>query len=135
MAFYWHGKLDLGDPLLDQFFKNASDKVRGRALGYMGRSLQDADRQVPTETLERLTALWQWRVASGYAEPQEHTDEMAAFGQWFASDKFIEDWALDGLESSLNISGKIDFDHQVAEQLAKFAHKFPAKVVMWRDQW
>ena len=129
MTFYWHGKLELGDPLLDQFFKNASDHLRGRALGYMGRSLQDVDGQVSPETLERLTALWQWRVVTSDADPQEHTEEMAAFGQWFASNKFDEAWALDELESSLKISGKVDFDHQVVERLADWSQEFPAKIV------
>ena len=112
------------DPLLDRFFNNASDSVRGEALGYVGRSLRDADRPIPADVIEGVKVLWEWRVeASRQPEAGVHIDEMAAFGWWFASGEPDEAWALDQLEASLSIAGKADVDHGVVERLAALAPK------------
>jgi hypothetical protein len=126
LTYYWHGKLDLHDPLLDEFFSRASDTVRGHSLSYLGRSLRNADGPISPDVIQRLKALWEWRVElSSRPKPEDHIEEMSAFGWWFVSNQLDEAWALHQLEASLKISGKVDIDHEVVGRLADLAPNYP----------
>ena len=129
MIFYWHGKLELRDPLLDRFFESAPGAVRGQALGSVGRSLRAADAQIPSEVTPRLRALWEWRAEASRDDAAAHAEEMAAFGWWFPYEGLDEDWALEQLEASLTIASKVDIDHAVVERLAALAPPHPALTV------
>lgn len=129
MTFYWHGKLRLADPLLVRFFGSASDAVRGQALGFVGRSLRNADSPIPSEVDQRLRTLWEWRVEASQDDAEAHVEEMAAFGWWFPYEGLDESWALQQLAASLAIAGKTDIDHAVVERMAALAPTYPAATV------
>jgi len=133
MTFYWRGKFDLDDPggLMAKFWQKASDSLRGYALEYIGRSFYHTKDPVPSNILQRVKILWERRLATAKeaSPPANHRVEMAAFGWWFASGKFDDDWAFNQLSDALKIAGKTDPDHMVVERLAALVHTMPKRAV------
>lgn len=133
MVFYWRGKLDLDEPegLLGRFWKKASPAVRGRALEFVGRSLKDTKGDVPPGILKRLRLLWEKRRSeAGIAQDVElFLSEMKAFGWWFASAKFDDEWAIKQMLEALKLAQKTDPHHLVVERLAGVAEKMPLEAV------
>jgi len=129
MVFYWRGKLDLTDPdgLLSIFWQKASTDVRGKAMEFIGRSLYNDKRIVPSKTLERLRSLWKARLfeAKTAERKDEFTNEMSAFGWWFASGKFDDKWALEQLLEALRITNKLEADRLVVERLTMMSEEMP----------
>ncbi len=132
MTFYWRGKISLDDPesLLVQFYEKASDKVCFHAMDFIGRILQDA--VISEEILNRLMSFWEYRLAGIKASdsPSSHESEIAAFGWWFVSGKFEDDWALNQLTEVLRMVGTVDLvDREVVERLADLTSLRPKQVV------
>ena len=132
MAFYWRGKLSLDDSLLGPFWEKASDALRGHALAFIGQVLKQTGGYIPAETLGRLKQLWECRLA--VAREAQHSSgfekEMAAFGGWFASEKFDTSWALEQLMAALQLSPRTEPAHMVLEYLAKTVETEPLKSVL-----
>lgn len=140
MAFYWRGKLDLDNALLNEFFARAGDEVRSNALETMGRwlcQLKESD-QLPSEDVRRkLMTLWESRLQSAQDNPVRggHVREMAAFGWWFRSDFFPAAWAVTQLDRALeialrgneNVIGVIA--HTTLEPLAAIFEQHPTLVL------
>jgi hypothetical protein len=93
---YWHGQLDFDDrdKLLDRFFANAPATITGQLIEDIGHWLH-TDGQPDREVLARLKALWQKRAAIGQLE------ELAAFGWWFSSGCFEQEWGVDNYLQTL----------------------------------
>ncbi|MEW6724485.1 MAG: hypothetical protein AB1331_06145 [Bacillota bacterium] len=129
MVFYWRGKLSLEDPLLTAFWENATDALRGHALGYVGHALEQTSGEIPAEVLDRLTQLWAVRLAwaKQSQSPTDLVKEMAAFGRWFVSDKFDVGWAIAQLSESLQLVHQTDLDHMVLEHLARTVETHPVE--------
>jgi hypothetical protein len=53
---------------------------------------------------------------------------------WFASGQFPEQWALDQLESLVEVAPTLEPDHAIAEQLAKIAQGDPERAVRILDR-
>ena len=70
MQLYWRGKLALDEDegLLQRFYANAGDTLRGYAIEFIGRSLLNTDGEISTEIVARLQALWEYRLAAVYGE-------------------------------------------------------------------
>ncbi len=122
MALYWLRRLTL-EPggLLERFFAVAPDGVLGRALGYAGHSLHEMKETLSREEAEHMQQLWlyRWNVAS--KDLASHSEEISAFGWWFASAKFDSGWALDQLGSILRAGGRVEPEPFVAEELARLS--------------
>lgn len=133
MIFYWRGKLDEDEPngLLRQLWSRASDKLRGHALSFVGRALHETKDAIPVKVLQRLKKLWENRLAAAKEAPapDSHKHELAAFGWWFVSGKFDDQWAMTHLAEGLKIAGKADPDHLVVERLAALVQRFPEEAV------
>jgi hypothetical protein len=134
MAFYWKEKIEFGDPdgLLERFFDRASDELTADAIGFVGRSVEHYKDPVPQRTLERLMALWQNRIdairASG--EPGNHRQELAAFGWWFLSSQWDEQWALGQLLDVLSWIREIEAHTHVVHRLAEMSSGQPSKATL-----
>ena len=63
------------------------------------------------------------------AEPSSHSEEVAAFGWWFASGKFDDVWAIGQLEEALRLSGKTEPYELVLERLVTLSTTMPVDVV------
>jgi hypothetical protein len=137
MTLYWRGKIVLDEPegILPQFWAKADSLLRGHALEFIGRSLRNQHEEIPSAILERMKALWERRleVAQSSAAPQNHKEEMAAFGSWFVSGKFPDEWALPELLTALRISGKTEPDDDVVERLGQLVDANPNEVVACLD--
>jgi hypothetical protein len=106
MAFYWRGLLTLdGDDLIDKYTAQASPKLRGEALSFIGRSLMNSEGPVPAPVLDRLRAFWETRLAaaSKSSGPNQFAEELSHFGVWFASGKFEDSWSIHQLKAVMDL--------------------------------
>jgi hypothetical protein len=58
-----------------------------------------------------------------------YVSEISAFGGWFASGKFDDQWAMTQLKDSLNLVGFTEPYHLVLERLAKLGPSVPKLAV------
>ncbi len=80
--------------------------------------------------MERLIRLWEHRVEVAQRKPEDHVREVAAFGWWFESGRFDDDWALSQLEKTLDLSGgKIEPQLHAMQRLARLASTNPDVVI------
>ncbi len=129
MAFYWRGLLSLdADDLIGKYMRQASPKLRGEALGFIGRSLMNSQEPVPAPVFDRLRALWEARLAtaSESSHPSQFADELNRFGFWFASGKFDDDWSINEMQKVLGLGIDTTPAFAVIKHLAQIA---PGRVV------
>jgi hypothetical protein len=121
MVFYWKGGLELSDPLLQRFWENAPDNLRCHALSFAGWFLERTEGEVPQNVLSRLEELWRARLsaAQGDTAAGPYREELAAFGSWFVSGRFDDDWAIAQLKRALTLAAKAEPAHRVANRLAE----------------
>jgi hypothetical protein len=133
MVLYWRGKLSLTDEngLLQRFFVSATDELRGYALAFIGKSLTNETKQVPSGILEKSKALWAARltVARTADDPKLHVEEMASFGWWFASNKFDDEWAMRQQIEALKVTKRTEPEHLVVERLVELSRTMPSEAV------
>jgi hypothetical protein len=133
MELYWWRKLELDetDGLLAAFYDRAGVPLRTHALHFVGRSLWRTEDPVPQDVIDRLRALWEFRldVVRSPTAPSGDAAELAAFGLWFVSANFDDEWALQQLEEALKLARSIESDHLVVERLAQLAEPMPARAV------
>jgi len=131
MFFYWRGKLAIDDPrrLLNRFWSQAPESIRGHVLGFIGRKFESTKETIPAEILRRLQFLWEQRLSAAKEKPNSHKQEMTAFGWWFISGKFEDSWIMAQLVEALKISGKMEISESVVEKLASFAQPMPYETV------
>jgi hypothetical protein len=125
VVFFVVGSLDLADPLLNAFFETADDGLRGRVMGWLGRSLLGDKDALSPPMKSRVQDLWDHRFGQCSAEPQAHHRELVSFGWSFASGKLDTVWAFSTLVKVLMLAGRIDDDHFVIERLATLSHDWP----------
>jgi len=112
---YWHDQINFGDEpaLLETFFENAPSSVAAGALEHIGCMLHET---APSPAvLTRLRLLWTKRVSVG------PPDELAAFGWWFSSGRFDDEWALAQLRTVLETKALPVASEKVAARLALLA--------------
>jgi len=128
MQLYWRGRIGLEKGgLLDRFYKLASDRLLGRTVMYIGRSISNT-KDVPEEIMRRLKSLWEYHMLRSPSPTQIR--EMAAFGWWFNSGHFEDHWALEHLYSSLKLSkGEMEPKLGTLQRLAKLASQYPELVI------
>ena len=122
MILYGRGELGLDDDggLLRCFLADSHPDVRRHAVGFVGQSLE-GDEKVPEEVVVRFQELWSiYWAGTGKKDAREKPDAWL-FGTWFASGQFPEQWALEQLESLVEVTPTPEPDHAIAEQLAKIA--------------
>jgi hypothetical protein len=133
MAFYAGGKLALGQPdnALAVFFSRAPIALRRHALASVGIDLQRARKPLRPEIKERLMKLWAWRIheVTIASDPRQAAEELGAFGWWFVSAAFDDDWAIDQLIEILPIGGQVDAHHEVMAKLAALPQTMALKAV------
>jgi hypothetical protein len=132
MELYWHDELQLTDTMLENFYAKASDVILEHAMTFIGQSLMSFDKKDLTSTLiERLKRLWLSRLEAAQSPNSDSTHklEVSAFGWWFASEKFEDEWALAQLLSVLKIADEIKAEHEVVKRLSDLASNFPDIVI------
>ena len=127
MVFYAVGSLGIKDPLFTSFWGLASDDLRAHAIEFIGRKFRNHEGEVPPEILERMKLLWKYRLTSALRAPDsaKHRKEVAAFGWWFASGKFEDEWAFQQLMKALEFSKRVDPLMFVVRRLADLVGFYP----------
>jgi len=141
IALYRWGVLEEANAagILDVLFERATARVRRYALDSIGRSLHPPEDDstprpgdVSPAELERLQRLWTARTLLLPADSRVR-EELPAFGSWFSSGRFDDDWAFAQLEIVLDRSQTtsdeplLDQDG-VMSRLAALADRHPARV-------
>lgn len=137
LTFFWRGKTSLEDEasVISRFFEKAPPTLRAHAITFVGHSLRSTQEELEPILVERLTKLWEKRLeaARSAGSPEDFVEEIAAFGWWFASGKFGDDWAIRQLREVLEFSQKVEPDHVVVERLAELAPSRPLDAVQCLD--
>lgn len=143
MALYRWGTLEQTEStqILDTFFANASADLRRYSLNSIGRSLRyesGEPQSVPDAELGRLQQLWMRRTTRLAADPRIR-EELPAFGSWFASGQFDEEWTLDQmglvLRDPVLVDGAPILDQDgVMSRLAAMVETYPAQVAQILQQ-
>ena len=130
MQYYAAGALQLDDELLTLFFAKASPAVKGQTIGDVGWHLGQQDAQeLDAIVQKRLVDLWESRLAEGMKDVRASRKELAAFGWWFASKKFPEEWSMRQLVMVIEKFRSINPDFAVMRRLAELASKYPYDAV------
>lgn len=132
MLFYWHGELELEDPsgILSLFYEEAPSSLRAHAIESVGIMLQNSESDVSEEIIQRLKLLWESRLMAAREadEISLYQDELAAFGWWFASGRFDDEWSFHQLAAALVTGKKLNDKKHVVERLASLAPELPDQV-------
>lgn len=132
MVLYWWGRLELNEVggLITVFYERAPLGVRRHALDFIGWSLPKPGDSLEPEISERLRTLWEWRLKEiSEKSSEEASQELGAFGWWFASGAFDVDWAVAQLLAALRLGARLEAAHQVIDEVAKIAYAKPLEAV------
>jgi hypothetical protein len=131
---YWHGKLALDEPdrLLKRFYEAAPAEVTGQIIATAGQSLPIGALASP-ELLQRLTALWDYRVQAVKEGADPH--ELQDFDQWFISGAFDDTWALQQLLIVLRRLPDMDLGPEVLARIATLASTHTLRCLAILEQW
>lgn len=134
VVFYLSGAAEFGDKdgVLEKFFTNASDQMRHQAIDFAGESLgtiKELDGAALEDRKKRLISLWERRLAAARKNPDQHREELAAFGQWFIAGGLDQDWLESNLIEVLKLTGKIEPEYRVVEHLVSIAPKRPRRAI------
>jgi hypothetical protein len=128
MQLYWRGRIGLEENgIVDIFLKQASDEMLARMVRYLGQSLKDT-KELSGDERQRLEKLWDRSIS--WPDDSQHKRELEQYGWWFNSNHFDDQWALEHIHKSLQLSrGEFDPKLGTLERLAKLAEKYPKLVV------
>ena len=130
MQYYACKALELDDPLLTSFFVKASPALRAQTIGDVGWHLgREGAEDLDAGVQKRFMALWEHRIKLGLQKINDSKEEMGAFGWWFASKKFPNDWSISQLTTVLEKFRTIHHDFAVVKRLAELAPEYPYETV------
>ncbi len=131
MTMFWRGKLAIGDILFTTFWKTADADTRGHAMDFIGRSLHNMTEPLEPEETGLLKSLWKYRIEEAEAaqDRTSYQKEMDAFGWWFESGKFDEDWAIKEFLRSLDIAKGMRSDYFVIDRLVILVESRPLEAL------
>ena len=122
ITLFGRGQLGLDDDecLLRRFLSDTNPDIRRHAISFVGRSAQDEEK-LPEDILVRFKELWElYWTGPGKQDTKEKPDAWL-FGMWFSSGQFPVEWALEQLESFVEVTPTPEPDHLVVVQLARIA--------------
>ena len=132
VALYWGGSIDFksADSLLIRFFANAPDAVRGEVIKFVGISAKKATAPITPLVIERLVALWEWRVEIAQAQGgKNQVEELANFVWWLHSGKFEDCWSTVEMVRALELSGTSVQESIYLRRFAELADKHTAEAL------
>lgn len=132
-VYYLNGQFNFNDPkdLYRRFWGKASPELKVRTLRFFGRVLFNNNDPLEEKQIIRLQNLWNWRLTQVEIDSStEKSNELSAFGWWFASNQFEEKWAISNLVEVINLSKKIDAVDHVVEKLSKVSDIFLNEAVV-----
>lgn len=129
--YYWQGDLESESEIFQRFWESAPSQLRGHAMSFIGRTLHNMLEAISQDAAQRLANLWEHRLASatGHETVDPFSNEMKAFGWWFASGKLDDEWSITQLNDVLRLIGEVDVSHLVVGRLDEIATAYPMEVV------
>ena len=128
MVMFGRGLISESEPdsIIALFFDRAPAYLRGYAIEFMGRSLEPRAK-IDEGFRKRLMDFWSWRVAmmKQSANLDMHAEELAAFGHWFVSGYFNDQWALERLIEAKRLGGTKSPDAFILVWLIETAKENP----------
>ncbi|HEY3132715.1 MAG TPA: hypothetical protein VGL91_24910 [Acidobacteriota bacterium] len=108
VIYYWQGRLgfDENDRLLEEFFLRASDERRAHVIWFIGHAAAEWIENPPPEVIERLQALFEWRLTIAEKAHQDvnsstpFSKELANFGSGLHPGDSILPGVLESLVAS-----------------------------------
>lgn len=118
MELYSQGVIAFGDQdgLLDRFYQAADVERRAQAIDAIGHGIADEGVELSDEITSRLRSLMERRIDA--VREGGDGEELRGYAWWFASGKFDPEWSLAKLREALEVGGRLQPDHVVAERLA-----------------
>ncbi|MCX5645819.1 MAG: hypothetical protein NTZ17_14250 [Phycisphaerae bacterium] len=135
VILYGRGQLGLDDDegLLRRFLLYSNADVRRHAIFFVGQTLE-GDKGVPPQVIERFMTLWDLYWAGPGKSDAKDKPHSVLFGMWFSCGRFPEQWALDRLESFVEVAPTPEPDGSIAAKLAESAHVDIVKSVRILDR-
>ena len=127
MVYFAWNKLKLDSEIMEIFWSTSTPDLKSHAIEFIGRTGKEAS----PEAISRFKNLWENRllIASKADDKNPYINELKAFGWWFVSEAYDDNWCLNQLEKVLHITGEIEYDHGVIERLASLSGKYPLQTV------
>jgi len=125
------GVVAVDNEILRSFFAKAPDELRSKVVAFVGRSLKDQKAEGLGSVLPRFKGLWEWRMSEIGKEAivEKHRRELAAFGWWFGSDKFDDEWAVEMILRVLRLAKHVEADFFVTKRLVRIVDSKPEVAV------
>jgi hypothetical protein len=129
LILYWRGKIELDGPELTAYYREASDKVHGHGMWFVGRVFSGEGDDPPMGMIDRLKRLFEARLELACRNPENHRRELEQFGSWFASGRFGAEWSLENLLAVVRLVGSAEPDGLVMDRLVKWARTHTVAVL------
>jgi hypothetical protein len=123
ITFYWRGQV--GSELIDGYYSRADDDLAADATGFVGDALRRTSGELAPQVADKMREFWDRRFDACHSHPDAHTEELRAFGTWFASGKLDKEWALPYLEQVADLVGAPKLGHLVVQRLAAISGRDP----------
>lgn len=118
-------KIDGHEELFPLLMDKLSLKLREHLVDVVGRHYIEISNDFTPPTEESLKSYWEY-VIKNY----KYSDELQSFGWWVMKDRFDNDWMLDRLLETLEITdGKIEPDFRVLESFEELISDYPEKTL------
>jgi len=125
MHLYVNGKIEIDASLLVDFYEKAPGSVRKHALFFIGRELSRRN-----FFNDRVRALWDLRIKTARVEGGEiNKEEISAFGWWFASADYENEWFIEQLSEVVKICGMVEDVFDVLERLVILTPEYPSEII------
>ena len=132
VALYWGGSIDFksADSLLSLFFAEAPDQVRGEVVKFIGITAKKAPPPIAPLVMERLVALWAWRVNVAQEQGgKNQAAELSNFVWWLHSEKFDDHWAAVEMVRALELSSTSVQESLYLRRFAELAGQHTAEAL------
>jgi hypothetical protein len=117
---------------LRRFYQKAPTSVRADLIGFIGRSLQEAE-DIEPALAGRLIELWDARLQA--VRDGSDPEELREFGEWFGAAKLGEEWELRQLLTALSAAGSIEPEHAMLSRLAALSSAHPTRCLAILEEW
>lgn len=130
MSMYLRGKEPLEGDLISRFFDRADDDLRAYAIRWIGRQIKEfgVDGEQNPGISQRLHDLWDYRLSEAEQRDDQHdfVEEVGAFGWWFISGEFEEEYALRQTVRALEEIGVLKPEFEVIDTLSELSKRHSA---------
>jgi hypothetical protein len=128
-AYYWRGRLTMGDQLFQDFARIGSEVAISGFLSTIGRGMRDGT-DVSSGPLEALRVLAEWMASKWKPRRKTAKKALSAFGWWFPHDSLGDPrWRLDLLRRAAVKAGTVQNPDQVLKALEEMASDLPDAVI------